>query len=466
MTQQPDEIHFAIAKLAECKSVIIQHYCALEINRVKVDKYINTKKARAASFYDELQRGREIIVNAIQESRLALLELGDAQLASYAGTLAEQLTAFNLMTKSYATLIRILTDFADKLPDITTTNAAVIGRLMSNVRLGYYPTDLANVEHIMNGIAFPEGVTTNLFDPCCGEGKALKKLAVGNNCYTYGVELDEGRATIAQDELHRVGFGSFFNSRISREAFHLLFLNPPYLSVITKGNRRTRDEKRFLIDSISHLMTCGLLVYIIPYYRLTEDICRVLADNFTDISIHRFTANEFKRFHQIVVMGTKIQRINGAEFVPSLAEIALTPDSIPNITEVEHGRYALPAMPKKVETFKGAEFNELELARQLKASKSLDGMVVTVADESKVRHPPLPFTFAQLGLLGGSGYINGLIECDTPHIIKGRIIKEVRTEESENYSSSGRLISTEVTEKISNKMIFNILTPDGFKSLA
>ena len=32
----------------------------------------------------------------------------------------------------------------------------------------------------------------------------------------------------AQSRLHRIAVGSFFFSRVSHEAFHLLFLNPPY----------------------------------------------------------------------------------------------------------------------------------------------------------------------------------------------------------------------------------------------
>ena len=79
-------------------------------------------------------------------------------------------------------------------------------------------------------------------------------MAQGNNCYAYGVELDESRAEEAQTRLHRVGFGSFFHSRISHEAFHLLFLNPPYLSVINESGGRSRHEKRFLIESLPKLI--------------------------------------------------------------------------------------------------------------------------------------------------------------------------------------------------------------------
>lgn len=71
-----------------------------------------------------------------------------------------------------------------------------------------------------------------------------------------------------------------------------------------------------------------------------------------------------------------------------------------------------------------------------------------------------------MGLIGGSGLINGLMECEYPHIIKGRIVKERRMASEENRSRSGALISTEYRETISNRMVFNLLTPNGFRSLA
>jgi hypothetical protein len=55
--------------------------------------------------------------------------------------------------------------------------------------------------------------------------------------------------------------------------------------------------------------------------------------------------------------------------------------------------------------------------------------------------------------------INGLAECASPHIIKGRITKELvcSNDNPEKYGS--------VTETRTNKMVFNILTPDGLLSL-
>jgi hypothetical protein len=72
----------------------------------------------------------------------------------------------------------------------------------------------------------------------------------------------------------------------------------------------------------------------------------------------------------------------------------------------------------------------------------------------------------QVGLIGGSGLINGLVECGTPHIIKGRIVKENAVSREENLNKEGGSMSTTGSETRSNRMIFNLLTPQGFISLS
>ncbi len=67
--------------------------------------------------------------------------------------------------------------------------------------------------------------------------------------------------------------------------------------------------------------------------------------------------------------------------------------------------------------------------------------------------------------MGGSGLINGLVDCETPHIIKGRIIKVRSVEREEQFSDRGMHMGAQVKEVISNKMVFNVLTPRGFKAL-
>lgn len=259
--------------------------------------------------------------------------------------------------------------------------------------------------------------------------------------------------------------GSFFHSHISGEAFHLLFLNPPYLSVINE-NGRARHEKRFLVESIPNLVYGGLLVYVIPYYRLTPDICHILCDNFEELSVWRFTDDEFQKFKQVAILGIRKHRDTTWPDTAWMESYAVDPASIPLLSELPEGRYALPHTPLEVKTFRGEKFDRKELERQMRRSNSFAQMLARSELDDGTKCPPLPLSIGQIGLVGGSGMINGLIECDTPHIIKGRIVKAVRTETEEKFNFNGNHIGSEITETITNKMIFNVLTPNGFKSLA
>ena len=268
---QPEPRCYAVEQLREAQKRLLDLFQSMIIWRARAEKYRNTDLAAAKDTFDVLLSVRRELVETLGEVRLLLMEMEEYQTAAAAGKLRDGLAGYNLMSSNYGPVYEALRSFAGTFPVEGTTNAAVVGRLMNNIKLDYYPTDPDNIALMLRGIQFPEGVTTNVFDPCCGCGKALRQIAQGNNCYAYGVELDESRAEEAQTRLHRVGFGSFFYSRISREAFHLLFLNPPYLSVLNESGGKSRHEKRFLIESVPNLAYGGLLIYVIPYYRLTPD---------------------------------------------------------------------------------------------------------------------------------------------------------------------------------------------------
>mgnify|MGYP001081076205 CR=1 FL=1 len=464
MSGQPERC-YAMEQLKTLQSAITELMQGMVIRRAKVEKYKDTDLTAARDTFTELQRIRTQLAQAIGDARLLLMEAEEYQTAKMSAILQAGLLRFDLMSNAYRPVYDAIQNFIKEFPVDGTANAAVIGRLMNNVKLGYYPTDPDNISLILRGIQFPEGVTTNLFDPCCGCGKALRQLAQGNNCYAYGVELDESRAEEAQTRLHRVGFGSFFHSQISHEAFQLLFLNPPYLSVLNESGGRARHEKRFLIESLCHLMYGGLLVYVIPYYRLTPDICRVLVDNFEGLTVWRFTDGEFKKFKQITVMGLRKRRSDVLEDTLWLERYTVNPAAIPSLADIPENQYSLPAQPLEVKTFKGERFNEKELEQQLRSCDSFAQLMARSELDKGTKRPLLPLSISQIGLIGGSGMINGLIQCDTPHIIKGRIIKVTRMECEDRYAANGKHIGSEIHETISNKMIFNVLTPHGFRAL-
>ena len=462
--------HYAVVKLEEAARSMKQAVNELPILRKRLEK-LKENKVKAHEVYNDLQQQKSKLLSAFNTAVLSLLEMELTEMADYSIKLSRSVKVFHIMTPDYSKLCSVLLEYISKLPitdtvEAKTTNAAIIGRLMASVKMGYYPTDIEHIKYIAKGIVFPENITVNLFDPCCGCGLALHTLANENNCNTYGIELDRYRAEESLTRLNRVGFGSYFRSRISNEAFHIMLLNPPYLSVMTEGGRNTRSEKRFLIDSISHIIYRGLLIYIIPYYRLTPDICRVLCDNFNDLTVWKFMDSEFQKFKQVVIMGIRQKRQNSSAMVSKLASLALQPDHIPELSELPENHYILPKIAKKVELFKGAEFNVAELEEQLKKSNSFSRLFEKNKLDSDIKRPLLPLNIGQVGLIGGSGLINGIVECDTPHIIKGRIIKETNISKEENRNNKDELIGTTVYETRSNKMIFNLLTPQGFVSLS
>lgn len=428
--------------------------------RARYEKYKGTKLKREYDALVEMQKAVKRLWEEFPGLIQRLSEYGDFVLAETAKKLLSALKRYDYLgTTDYTSLCRALERFEESLPTKEKNiNTAALRRLMNRVKMGYFPTDLAHVDLLRKAVAFPDD-QVNMIDPCCGEGLALARFAEEANALTYGVELDEVRGEEAQQRLYRVGFGSFFYSRISLGAFGCLFLNPPYLSAPSEHGSR-RLEKSFLADSMRLLADNGLLIYIIPYYRATPDVCRVLCENFSRLSVYRFQGKEFERFRQVVFLGVKAARHSAFEETEKLAEFMLDPNRIPPITELPENAYAVPAT-KPVELFKGAVFNVKELAVQLKSSKSIERLFQSKALENRERRPLLPLNLSQIGLVGASGMMNGLIDCDTPHVIKGRIVKERKTK----IAGENKYGKTEVREITSNKLVFNVLTPDGFKSL-
>lgn len=452
------EKYYVMEQFAEADSSLKSIIEAMPIKRKAVDVYRQKNSMqRAKDTYADLERLKKKLLAIVKNLRLLFSEAEITEGSDFANKLYVSVKGFNLMTPDYTKLMGAISALKEYIPQTEKTNARVIGNLMNNVKMGYYPTDLEHVRLIKAALVFPD-TSVNLFDPCCGEGFALEMLGMDTNCITFGTEIDELRGKESETRLDRVGFGSYFHSSIRHESFHAIFLNPPYLSVIGENGVKARSEKRFLVESIHHLMNKGVLMYIIPYYRLTFDICRVICDNFENVSVYRFMDKEFAKYKQILVMGIKKDKEDGSKQAEILSQYAMLPDKIPSIDMLKPESYELPKVEKNVDLFKGAKFNLGELQRQLAKSKSINILFEKSRIDAIEKRPLLPLNIGQVGLIGGSGLINGYVDCENPHVIKGRIIKEVATRENDEMGT--------VTETRINRMLFNILTPDGLKRLA
>lgn len=384
-------------------------------------------------------------------------EYGDEQLYSTALKMFEAIQRFGYLNGgNYPALISALYSFSDMLPDKAGIDAKAAAHLMNRIKMGYFPTDEEHVRLIKQAINFPK-TQVNILDPCCGEGLALKVFAENENAETYGIELDESRGHTAQKNLNNARLGSFFHSSVPFGRFHALLLNPPYLSCPGENGGR-RMERAFLSDTLPLLMRGGLLVYIIPYHRADSSVCRTLASYYKNLSVFRFRAGEFKKYKQIVFFGIRTEKHAAERTAEKIERLCLRPENIPLIDTVPKGLYSLPVKETAVPYFKGSVFDVEELAEQLKASDSLDLLFESADLESRTRKPLLPLNLSQIGLVGASGLMNGLVDSEHPHVIKGKIIRE----KTRKNMPSDREDISEFSETESNKIIFNVLTQDRY----
>lgn len=451
---QENQIPYACGQLAE-----IAYRIKLSTEQLKPLREIGDNLAMS-----QIAHLMQDIASMLSQSCLLMLEMNAVPVATYTRNLTVAVNGFHIQTPDYGKLVGTLSEWLKLIqplipdPETRTVSAAIVGRMMNTLRMGYYPTDPAHVAVLQDALVFPNH-DVNLLDPCCGEGKALQILGENQKAITYGVELDEARAEEAQERLNRVALGSYYYSRISRGAFHLLFLNPPYLQM----HGGARSEKRFLAESYELLMMGGVLVYIIPYYRLTEDICRFLAAHFNDLRIFKFHESEFKKHRQVLIIGKRKPFSESHRVAALLMAASFQPSKIPPLAQITDKSYALPNIKHDVPVFQGSHFNVRELSAQMDKTGSL--LEQESALDNSEKRPPLPLTIGQIGLVGGSGLINGLIECDAPHVIKGRVIKVKDSYTASTEKNMDGSTSSEIVETTSNKMVFNLLTPDGVKEL-
>ena len=402
-----------------------------------------------------------ITVKALWNEFLSLLhsvaEYDSGELYQTALKLFDGIKRFDYLgSGNYPALISALYSFSDMLPDKAGIDAKAAAHLMNRIKMGYFPTDLEHIRLIKQAVNFPK-TQVNILDPCCGEGLALKTLAENENADTYGIELDESRGHAAQKNLDRVGLGSFFGSSVPPGRFHALLLNPPYLSCPGDGGSK-RMERAFLADTLPLLMKGGLLIYIIPYHRANESVCRILASYYKNLSVYRFRDSEFKKYKQIVFFGIRTERRTADKTAARIEQLCLQPDKIPLIDTIPAGLYTLPEKETEILHFRGSVFDVEALAEQLKSSDSLDVLFESSRLENRTRNPLLPLNLSQIGLVGASGLMNGLVDCEHPHVIKGRIVREKK----QKNIPTDREGVTQISEVESNKIIFNILTENKY----
>jgi len=180
--------------------------------------------------------------------------------------------------------------------------------LANEEKAGFYPTDPAHCRAISNFLEFPEEDVLCL-EPSIGDGTAIL-LATGkkrgDKLHILGAELSEGRAKESREKegIEDVVCGDFLKGvTVSPSSFTFCFSNPPYETDSLDG---IRLEAKFL-ERITPLMKAGgILVYVIPENQFLEPgLFLKLFNRFEFLHVYRFHAEEYKKYHQIVLIGRK-----------------------------------------------------------------------------------------------------------------------------------------------------------------
>lgn len=320
-------------------------------------------------------------------------------------------------------------------------------RIANVAKAGFFPTGDEIVDLIQTWISAPTG--GRILDPCAANGEALIPLAKQHNLTPYGVELHEGRArTLRQridKELPEIDLGrqvisdSFYalNQRFCREAFNLVYCNPPYL--ITEEGRA---EYGWLRETRPLIQPGGLLVYVIPRHMLYfEKTAPYLCTWYEDIEIVRFPDPHYDRFKQVVVFATRRESsvkpdIDQVRQIRTMGQPIQAVD-IPVLTETE-SPYLLPAPPANQDSFAFRSVH-VDIADVVEEHHNIGVFHSTEFQEiinpqaaiTKELRPLMPMKIGHLIGVIAAGFLNNhVLEKDGQRLlIKGTAFKERQTTE-------------------------------------
>ncbi len=175
-------------------------------------------------------------------------------------------------------------------------------RIEGQTKIGFYATPLAQLQLVLPWLKAGAGI--RWLDPCCGKGEALALLAKATRGESYGIELSDTRAEEAKSILNHVLCTGFEFAVLTRATFSAILLNPPYDGEGMTGGG-TRLEEVFLKNATPLLVAGGVMIYIIPYKRVTEVMARHLAGWYDNLRCFKFAGEDFDDFGQVIILGTR-----------------------------------------------------------------------------------------------------------------------------------------------------------------
>ena len=331
-----------------------------------------------------------------------------------------------------------------------------MARLESMAKMGYYPTPEGLIPQITKYLKAKESGTIRIFDPCAGEGTALKTVGNHLQAETYGIEIDQARGKEAQRNLTRGLITDYKSTQISPKFSSLLWLNPPYDWASKREDLDTseRYERTFLRDTVKYLIPGGVMVYLIPLRRLDRTIARMLSYRFEKISLYKFPENLYHQFKQIVLFGILKKSPSSDESVCEYLKDAGTGKiCIPYLPETSEHIYEVPPSPTMNKfLFRTLEINPKELEEEIKQyglGEEIQRMNITYSLSERMTSI-MPLRHGHLAQLVACGSIKGVVfdkDQKNPLIVKGITKKTVdyrieKEGDTEKHIETDRIVIT------------------------
>ncbi|WP_175687257.1 DUF6094 domain-containing protein [Burkholderia multivorans] len=340
--------------------------------------------------------------------------------------------------------------------------ALMFPRLARNfVKNGYFPTDEPTLERALSALA-PANGPMCILDPCAGEGVAIAEAAhvLGREqAKAFAVEYDSERARHARTLVDHCIQGDLMDTLISRQAFGLLWLNPPYgdLSRDANGNigyqgqGRPRLEKLFYQRTLPFLQYNGVLVLIVPHYVLDAEFVGWLTRHFAELRIYHAVDKQFK---QVVVFGRRIrQRDQPSDAVKAMRGLLLQigqgdaeAEELP--PEWPFVPYTVPASQAEPEHFYRVTMEPEQFADEVGRLQGLWPSLDTHlgAAQKALRPPARALSHWHLALALAAGAISGVVRSPGGRIlvVKGDTHKEKTLQQEFTERDDGSVAETRI----------------------
>jgi hypothetical protein len=312
----------------------------------------------------------------------------------------------------------------------------------------------------------------NFLDARCADGynsSEIKKYSL-ENINLYGMEKNPSLANRAKDKecFTKIAKGGLTGAKCSNDVFDVALLIPTlqYTADITPMQTlKPRKEVEEFKQVTKYVREDGILIMILPYYRLTSQMCTLIAKNYKDVSI-----GEVRKWNDLLmIVGKKVVGDNELdEQTYNLLRTASLQRPTATQEELILNEYVLPIDLLEVSMFRGSVLDQEDINDIINESnlyESFFNKQSNTADSFDNQQPLLPFNIGQIGLVLTSGCLDGEIEelNGQYHVIKGMVKKEAVTVDVETDKKG----ETETKTTYTNKVQINLITPDGtIKTLA